>query len=98
MSVRLADKALVPYQHTPLFVRVTPPVDYEVAIQAAGLEVDAPTRTADLGSTEFAATLVLRSLDIESLKVTVTVTPPGGPPLGLELNVPVPALNRAQPH
>lgn len=97
VSARLADSVLVPHQHTPLYVQVTPAVACDVQVAGEDLEVGEPLRMTTPGVTGFAVPLLLPSLEHHALDVAVTVTPRGQSPVHLALHLAIPGLNRSTP-
>jgi peroxiredoxin len=88
LVVALGDSALVPFQHTPLYIRVTPS-GVPVTVEAPGLDVSPPTMRAVEGGTEFEVSLIARALDLPAAEVRVVVD-------GLEVvvSLPVAGVNR----
>lgn len=97
VSVRLADSVLIPHQHTPLYIEVTPALACEVEVTGEGLEVGEPVLLAAPGVTRFTVPLLLPSLDQDTVDLDVTVTPRGQSPVRLPLRLAVPGLNRSTP-
>lgn len=97
VSARLADSVLVPHQHTPLYVQVTPPVTCDVQVTGEGLEVGEPLLITAPGATGFTVPLLLPSLEQDAVDVAVTVTPRGQSPVRLTLGLAVAGLNRSTP-
>lgn len=97
VTARLADRVLVPHQHTPLYVQVAPAVACEVQVTGEGLEVGEPLPMTAPGGTAFAVPLLLPSLEQDAIDVAVTVTPVGQSPVHLALRLAVPGLNRSTP-
>ncbi len=94
VSARLADTALVPYQHTPLYVRVTAPETRSLEVTAEGLDVGAPEPSIVPGGAGWRVPLMLRSLDHASVVLTMRTTGRGAAPLDLRLHLPVLELRR----
>ncbi|MDP2328930.1 MAG: peroxiredoxin family protein [Dehalococcoidia bacterium] len=97
VTAQLADRVLVPHQHTPLYVQVTPAVACEVQVTGEGLEVGVPLPVPAPGVTGFTVPLLLPSLEQDNVEVTVTVAPVGQSPVHLALRLAVPGLNRSTP-
>ena len=89
----LADTALVPHQHTPCYVSITPPGRATVRITADDVEAGAPYPC----GADIAVPLLLTSLERDSVTLRIEVTPEGGEAAAFALSVPVPGLNRASP-
>lgn len=96
LSATLAAPVLAPYQHTPLYVRVTGATAVTVTADAEAFEVGAPEPVGVGGGDEVSVPLILRALDVESATISVA---PAGPrdARAAALTVRVGELNRPQP-
>ncbi|GMU39281.1 MAG: hypothetical protein AMXMBFR23_01470 [Chloroflexota bacterium] len=89
----LGDTSLVPHQHTPCYVSISPTRPATVRITADDVEAGTPYPSGD----EIAVPLLLTSLERDRATLHLEVTPEGGEAVTLDLTVPVPGLNRSSP-
>jgi peroxiredoxin len=96
LSATLAAPILAPFQHTPIYVRLDGASDVAVTSDQGDLEVGEPARASRGGHDEVRVPVILRSLEVESVSISVT---PAGPAdaRAASLTVRVGELNRPQP-